>query len=164
MNAWAKKVKLNNFDTRPRKPAWNTDIADASRLHAARRTALGTYEAAGRRAIPRVASLPQLTRLPPDEHPPPAAPTRFQSRADVDADRARWYSRVLAAYKAQFTDIRRERTQLMVDRSRAKTTAATKDWTANPNSKARPTPTRSAKTKAELRGPQFLLYIIGVRW
>ena len=43
-----KKVKPGHFDTRPKKPAWNTDIADASRLQAARRTALGAYEAEGR--------------------------------------------------------------------------------------------------------------------
>ena len=45
-----KKLQPSHFDTRPRKPAWNTAISEASRLHASRRTALGAYEAAGRRA------------------------------------------------------------------------------------------------------------------
>jgi hypothetical protein len=45
----------------------------------------------------------------------------------------RWYDLVLTTYKAQTKAIRQERTQLLVDRSRAKTEAATKDWTANPS-------------------------------
>ena len=128
-----KQVKPSHFDTRPRKPAWNTSISDASRLHAARRTVLGAYEAAGRQATPKVAQLPQSARLPHNEFPPPTTPSRFQTRADVEAEWSRWYAHVLAAYKAQTKDIRRERTQLMVDRSRAKTAAATKDWTSNPS-------------------------------
>ena len=128
-----KQVKPSHFDTRPRKPAWNTSISAASQLHAARRTALGAYEAAGRQATPKVAQLPQTAKLPHNEFPPPATPTRFQTRADVEAEWSQWYTRVLAAYKAQTTAIRRERTQLIVDRCRAKTAAATKDWTSNPS-------------------------------
>lgn len=59
-----KKVKASNFDTRPRKPAWNTAISEASRLHAARRTVMSAYEAAGRRASHSIARLPQAARLP----------------------------------------------------------------------------------------------------
>ena len=79
-----KQLKPSHFDTRPHKPAWNTAISTASRLHAARRTALGAYEAAGRKATPRVARLPQAAQLPATEFPPPSTPSRFQTGADVE--------------------------------------------------------------------------------
>ena len=128
-----RRVNPSHFDTRPRKPAWNTDIQDASKLHTARRTILGAYEAAGRRASPAIAQLPQAARLPPQDLPPAAGPTRFQTQADVEASWHAWYVHLLTAYKEQTAEIRKLRTKLMRERARAKKDKATQDWQANPS-------------------------------
>ena len=123
-----KQLKSEHFDTRSRKPNWNTTISAEARRHEARRTAMGAYEQGGYRPSPAVSCLPSNTRLAVGEHPPPSTPSHHQTMDDVNHSWAAWYVKLKDAYTLQTADIRRQRVKLAVHRKQTKDGKAIEDW------------------------------------